>query len=72
MIKPRLLQDLQFGVFEDDGHGPMWKASYGYIQEAIRLAQMLADNDGHEFFVFSFQTHSEIARSYPTRNGAPA
>jgi len=63
--------ELQFAVFQDEGRGPSWRASFTEIGEAKRLAQTLADKDNREFFVYNFDNYSEIARSYPTRIEIP-
>jgi hypothetical protein len=60
-----MIKDLRFGVFQDDNSGPLWRASLGDIEEAKRLAQKLAASDRLEFFVYSFETYSEVARSFP-------
>ena len=58
--------DQQFGVFKDDGQGPMWRKSFATLDEARFHAQRFADDEGHEFFVYSFKDYSEIARSFPS------
>ena len=54
----------QFGVFKDDGHGPMWRASFAVLAEAKSQAQKFADAERQELFVFNFADSSKIARSF--------
>jgi hypothetical protein len=46
----------------------MWRATIAGLEEAKRLAQKLTDEEGIEFFVFSFRTLSEVARCVPNPN----
>jgi len=55
----------EFAVFAQDDKGPMWRAAAPGLEEAKRLAQQLADEEGIEFFVFSFRRASEVARFLP-------
>ena len=59
--------DNKFGLFEDDGKGPLWRGFFAGLDEAKRRAQQLADEKGHEFFVFCLTQYSEVARSFPSR-----
>lgn len=68
----QLLDDLEFGVFQDDGRGPLWKASVTEVNEAKRLAQALAAECKQEVFVYNFRNGREIARSFPTRSESDA
>jgi hypothetical protein len=63
-----LVDDLEFGIFQDDGRGPLWKASVAEVTEAKRLAQVLAVEHRQEFFVYNFRKGREIARSFPAGN----
>lgn len=66
LIQPKI------AVFQDDGRGPSWKASFADMGEAKRLAQTLAETGKQEFFVYNFDSYREIARSYPTLRGIQA
>ena len=57
---------LQFGLFEDDARGPLWRASFGDLTEAKRHARELAKDEGKEFFVYSFISYREVARIRPS------
>lgn len=57
--------DGQFGLFKDDGEGPLWRAYFNDLQEAMFQGQSLADTEATEFFVYCFQTYSERARLVP-------
>ena len=59
--------DDQFGLFQDDHDGPLWRASFADMDEAKRRGQKFADDEGEEFFVYSFKNYSEVARLFPTR-----
>lgn len=59
--------DQQFGLFQDNEEGPVWRASFADFEQATREAQKLADAEGREFFVYSFNNYSEVARSVPVR-----
>ena len=63
----RLIQMDQFGLFQDDEKGPMWRASFSDLKKATLQAQKSADNEQVEFFVYSFRTFTEIARVAPTQ-----
>ena len=43
--------DHQFGLFQDDAGGPLWRASFADLDEAKRNARKLADEERQEFFV---------------------
>ena len=55
----------EFAVFAEEEGGPIWRADAPGLEEAKRLAQQRADQEGIEFFVFSFRTASEVARFRP-------
>jgi hypothetical protein len=57
--------DNKFALFEDDGKGPLWREFFANLDEAKRRAQQLADDKGHECFVFCLTKYSEVARSFP-------
>jgi hypothetical protein len=59
--------DHQFGLFQDDAGGPLWRASFADLDEAKRNARKLADEERQEFFVRRFEDYSEIARVFPSR-----
>ena len=59
--------DHQFGLFQDDAGGPLWRASFADLDEAKRNAQRFADEEGQEFFVTRFEDYSEVARLFPSR-----
>ena len=37
------------------------------MDDAKRHGQKFADDEGREFFVFSFKNYSEVARLFPSR-----
>jgi hypothetical protein len=59
--------DHQFGLFQDDMGGPLWRASFADLDEAKRNARRLADEEKREFFVYRFEDSSEVARVFPSR-----
>jgi len=59
--------DHQFGLFQDNDGGPVWRAFFVDLDEAKRNAQKLADDERHEFFVCRFEDSSEVARLFPSR-----
>jgi hypothetical protein len=59
--------DHEFGLFQDDDGGPLWRASFAELDEAKHHAQKFADDEGREFFVYSFKSYSEVARLFPSR-----
>jgi hypothetical protein len=63
-----MASDHQFGLFQDDAGGPLWRASFADLDEAKRNARRLADEERRDFFVCRFEDYSEIARMFPTRN----
>ena len=60
--------DHQFGLFQADEGGSLWRASFADLDEAKRNARKLAKEERQEFFVCRFEDHSEVARVFPTRN----
>ena len=58
----------QFGVFMDDGHGPIWRDSFADMGEAKAYAQALAETAGTEIFVYSFIPYTEVARFSPAKS----
>ena len=59
--------DHQFGLFQDDAGGPVWRASFADLDDAKSNARRLADEERQEFFVCRFEDHSEVARVFPPR-----
>ena len=59
--------DLQFGLYQADDGGTLWRRSFADLDEAKRKAQQFADAERQEFFVRRFEDHSEIARVFPSR-----
>jgi hypothetical protein len=66
----RVHYDHQFGLFQDGPEGPLWRASFADIDQAKRHAQVYADEEGREFFVYSYKDYSEVARLFPSRRPA--
>jgi hypothetical protein len=62
-----VLREDQFGLFQDDHDGPLWRASFAELDEAKRRGQEFADDEGREFFVYCFRNYSEVARLLPSR-----
>jgi hypothetical protein len=62
----------KYGVFSDDGSGPLWKAFIDDLEDARAKAQRIAVDEGVEVFVFSFYDYSEVARFFPKRKAAAA
>jgi len=60
----------EFAVFEDDGKGPMWRATFDNLDEATRYAQKRADDSRHEFFVFCLTRFVEVARLHPSQRNS--
>jgi hypothetical protein len=58
----------QFGLFQDDDDGPLWRASFDDLDEAMHNGQKLADDERHGFFVYSFKDYREVARFFPSRH----
>ncbi len=56
---------LDFGIFIQDGKGPLFKEFFADREEAKRKAEQLAQTEGVECFVYSFQTFKEVARFRP-------
>ena len=59
--------DHQFGLFIQDGKGPLWRGFFTDLDEARQKAERLANEEGAEFFVFNFKNFSEVARFFPDR-----
>jgi hypothetical protein len=57
----------KFGLFEDDRKGPLCRALFSDLDEAKSHAQQLADEAGHELFVFCFTCYVEVKRLLPSR-----
>jgi hypothetical protein len=57
--------DLQFGLYEEDGRGRMWRASFADLAEAKRRAQELVKDEGKEFVVYNLNSCREVARICP-------
>ena len=62
-----MANDDKFGIFLQDGDGPLCREFFGDVGEAMRQAQQLAAEDGLEHFVFNFESYSEVARFIPSR-----
>jgi hypothetical protein len=62
-----MAHDNQFGLFQDDAGGPLWRASFDDLDEAKRNAQRFADEERQEFFIYRFEDYSEVARLFPSR-----
>jgi len=60
-------EELQFALFQDDERGPLWRAPFTDLDEAKRQAQRFADDEGHEFFVYSFKSYTEVMRVFPSK-----
>jgi hypothetical protein len=58
-------EDHQFGLFVEDGRGPLWRGFYHDLEIAKKKGEELADKEGLEFFIFNFKNFSEIARFSP-------
>jgi len=54
-----------FDVFAQEDRGPIWRTSYPDLETAKAKAQILANEEGREFFVFSFKYSSEVVRVFP-------
>jgi hypothetical protein len=54
--------NLQFGLFEDDPKGPLWRASFADLDEATGHARGLVKEEGKDFFVYSYVSYREVAR----------
>jgi hypothetical protein len=59
----------EFAVFVVDDQGPLYRGSYD-LETAKEIAKELAAKEGFEFFVYSFQSRSEIARFQPSLPGS--
>ena len=57
-----------FGLFVQDGKGPLFRVSVPELVEAKRRAQELARTEGLECFVYCFKTFTKVARFHPPRN----
>lgn len=62
----------QFEIFAQERTGPLWRGAFSELKFAKAKAQQLAIEEGIEFFVFSFNGCSEVARFFPKpRRGTP-
>jgi hypothetical protein len=59
--------DLQFGLFQAGEDRPIWRGSFADLDMAKRHAQGLADEERQEFFVYTSEDYSEVARMFPSR-----
>jgi hypothetical protein len=60
-----MLPDKGFAVFVQEERGPLWREDFHDAETAKAKAEQLALEEGLEFFVFSFNNYSEVARFYP-------
>ena len=58
-------EDDQFSVYAKEERGPVWRGVYSELERAKFRAQELATQEGVEFFVFSLNDSSEVARFFP-------
>ena len=63
-----MASDHQFGVFQDDRNGPIWREFFQDIEMARNHAQKSADERASEFFIFSFWNFSKAGRKFPRRS----
>lgn len=55
----------EFAIFAQDEKGPMWRDAFPDLETARVKAQRFANEEGVEFFVFSFKDAREIVRFFP-------
>lgn len=55
----------RYGVFSQDGAGPLFQDSLADREEAKLQAQNLADKEDCEYFVFDLYRFIEVARVSP-------
>ena len=60
-----MIESLRFEVFVDGERGPIRRGSFLDFESAKVRAQALANVEGKEFFVFSFNHAREVARFFP-------
>jgi hypothetical protein len=56
-----------FGIFIQDGKGPMWQDECSDLAEAKERARELANTIEFEVFVFCMETAREVARFSSTK-----
>lgn len=56
---------LDFGVFVQDGKGPVFREFFADREQAKRKAEELAKTEGVDCFVYSFKTYTEVVRFRP-------
>jgi hypothetical protein len=56
----------QYGVFQEDRKGPMWRGFFADLENAKTTAQKLADDDRVVFFIYCFKRYIEVGRFRPT------
>ena len=56
---------LDFGLFIQDGKGPLWRESFTDLDTASRRAEDVARTESLECFVYNFKTYSEVVRFRP-------
>jgi hypothetical protein len=57
----------QYGLFEDDGKGPMWRDSFTDLEQAKIQGQKLANKEQVTFFIYCFHRFREVARFKPAK-----
>jgi hypothetical protein len=57
--------NLDFGLFLQDGKGPLWRESFADLDEARRKAEEVARTEGLECFVYNLKTYTEVVRFSP-------
>lgn len=65
-----MLRIHSFGLFMEDEKGPLWRGFFDNLTRAKKAARELAEREGLEFFVFSFQDYTEVTRAFPPATNA--
>jgi len=63
-----MIVDLQFGLYEEDERGRMWRASFAELDEAKRRGEQLAKDEGKDYVVYNFKSCREVARLCPAKS----
>jgi hypothetical protein len=63
----KVSNDHQFGLFQDNDDGPVWRGAYSNLEQAKLEAQKCADLENKEFFVYCFNNYAEVARLFPSK-----